>query len=99
MNIDSSISPMPARRAERSSNPVDIFANRVIDGFWRCFLFSVIAGRVPAIHVSSAGMFKDVDARDKPGHDQSSGTDCRIGTSAIAIRHPRPQDDPAGKQA
>src|ERR1700687_1555536 len=30
MNIDSSIKPMPARRAERSSNPVEILAMRVI---------------------------------------------------------------------
>jgi len=30
----------------------------------------VMAGLVPAIHVSFAFNDKDVDARDKPGHDQ-----------------------------
>ena len=30
---------------------------------------SVVAGLVPAIHVFLAGVSKDVDARDKPGHD------------------------------
>jgi hypothetical protein len=29
----------------------------------------VMAGLVPAIHVSSDVLIKDVDARDKPGHD------------------------------
>jgi acyl dehydratase len=31
--------------------------------------------------------FKDVDARDKPGHDELGGIDCRNHTSAIPIRH------------
>jgi len=30
---------------------------------------SVMAGLVPAIHVFEAYVKKDVDARDKPGHD------------------------------
>jgi hypothetical protein len=29
-----------------------------------------MAGLVPAIHVLPAVMLKDVDARDKPGHDE-----------------------------
>jgi hypothetical protein len=29
----------------------------------------VMAGLVPAIHVLVSGREKDVDARDKPGHD------------------------------
>jgi hypothetical protein len=31
--------------------------------------FTVMAGLVPAIHVLSAEIKKDVDARDKAGHD------------------------------
>jgi hypothetical protein len=31
---------------------------------------SVMAGLVPAIHVLSLERMKDVDARDKPGHDE-----------------------------
>jgi hypothetical protein len=34
----------------------------------RSFALLVMAGLVPAIHVLSRGP-KDVDARDKPGHD------------------------------
>jgi hypothetical protein len=30
----------------------------------------VVAGLVPAIHVLLDMMIKDVDARDKPGHDE-----------------------------
>ena len=29
-----------------------------------------MAGLIPAIHVFPAAGFKDVDARDKPGHDE-----------------------------
>jgi hypothetical protein len=32
-------------------------------------LISVMAGLVPAIHVLFPATEKDVDARDKPGHD------------------------------
>jgi hypothetical protein len=32
--------------------------------------FSVMAGLVPAIHVLLAATLYDVDARDKPGHDE-----------------------------
>jgi hypothetical protein len=32
-------------------------------------LVLVMAGLVPAIHVFDARFKKDVDARDKPGHD------------------------------
>jgi hypothetical protein len=56
MNIDSSIKPMPARRAERSSNPVEILARRVIDDR-RVLSCSVMAGLVPAIHVLGAALF------------------------------------------
>jgi hypothetical protein len=31
---------------------------------------SVMAGLVPAIHVFLAAWSQDVDARDKPGHDE-----------------------------
>src|SRR6478752_168452 len=45
MNIDSSISPMPARRAERSSVPVEILASRLIE--WvTLILRSGLLGRV-----------------------------------------------------
>jgi hypothetical protein len=37
------------------------------DDFWATNF--VMAGRVPAIHVLLATTKKDVDARDKPGHD------------------------------
>src|SRR6202043_2414449 len=45
MNIDSSINPMPARRAERSSNPVEIFANTLIR-------FSAVGGSEVAYQVA-----------------------------------------------
>jgi hypothetical protein len=32
-----------------------------------------MAGLVPAIHVFGLVQKKDVDARDKPGHDERSG--------------------------
>ena len=32
--------------------------------------FTVMAGLVPAIHVFAAATKQDVDARDKPGHDE-----------------------------
>jgi hypothetical protein len=35
------------------------------------FSVVVMAGLVPAIHVLQTGDKKDVDARDKPGHDES----------------------------
>src|SRR4051794_40270197 len=35
-----------------------------------CFPFTVMAGLVPAIHVLLFAGPKDVDARDKPGHDE-----------------------------
>jgi acyl dehydratase len=47
----------------------------------------VMAGLVPAIHVLFATSFKDVDARDKPGHDELGRIDCRNNSSAIPIRH------------
>jgi hypothetical protein len=34
-----------------------------------------MAGLVPAIHVLTARSVKDVDARDKPGHDESEKVD------------------------
>jgi hypothetical protein len=36
-------------------------------------LFVVMAGLVPAIHVFLASGDEDVDARDKPGHDDFGG--------------------------
>jgi acyl dehydratase len=32
--------------------------------------------------------FKDVGARDKPGHDESVGIGCRHNTSAVPVRYP-----------
>jgi hypothetical protein len=37
-------------------------------------LFPVMAGLIPAIHVFSTAESKDVDARDKPGHDEFNAT-------------------------
>jgi hypothetical protein len=36
-----------------------------------------MAGLVPAIHVFAVGGFLDVDARDKPGHDEKKFSDVR----------------------
>jgi hypothetical protein len=38
---------------------------------FRTQLVAVMAGLVPAIHVSSKVVTKDVDARDKRGHDET----------------------------
>ncbi|MGX1103750.1 hypothetical protein AB7M47_002133 [Bradyrhizobium elkanii] len=38
------------------------------------FFRAVMAGLVPAIHVFSSRGNEDVDARDKPGHDEFVGT-------------------------
>jgi hypothetical protein len=54
-----------------------------------------MAGPVPAIHVFVPRCFKDVDARDKPGHDEMNGIDCRIHTSAIRMN----PISPAGNKA
>ena len=37
---------------------------------WGYRLSTVMAGLVPAIHVLPATIQQDVDARDKPGHDE-----------------------------
>jgi hypothetical protein len=37
-----------------------------------------MAGLVPAIHDLSRGKKKDVDARDKRGHDVERGTVCAL---------------------
>ena len=37
--------------------------------FSSAFAFIVMAGLVPAIHVLAAQLKEDVDARDKPAHD------------------------------
>jgi hypothetical protein len=51
-----------------------------------CFLI-VMAGLVPAIHVFAAAEKKDVDARDKRGHDEPL---LRVGcTQSRALRHMR----------
>jgi hypothetical protein len=42
-----------------------------------------MAGLVPAIHVFLSGDSKDVDARDKPGHDEF------VDRSAIRTSHMR----------
>ena len=72
MKIASSINPMPASRAERSSE-VESFANRLISdaALHLCRAAVMAASRSPSpIHVFGAARFKDVDARDKPGHDE-----------------------------
>jgi hypothetical protein len=71
MNIDSSINPMPARRAERSSLKAEIFAKRFIDCSGVSLLF-FCHGRTCSGHPRAFAQrcFKDVDARDKPGHDE-----------------------------
>src|SRR5258708_37075918 len=71
MKIDSSISPMPARRAERSSAKVESFPKRfngdcgIASGAFRSG-----PGALQAFHLAG---FKAVDARAKPGHDESGG--------------------------
>jgi hypothetical protein len=47
-----------------------------------------MAGLVPAIHVFSSRRNEDVDARDKPGHDEFMGTPI---TSNGHMRLPCPQ--------
>src|SRR5260370_28381941 len=80
---DTRIRPMPARRAERSSEEVEIVASKLISD--RDVPRFVRAGLVPAIHANGACCLKDVDARDKPGHDELNGIDCRAKPSAIPI--------------
>ena len=49
---------------------------------------SVMAGPVPAIHEAAAS--KDVDARDKPGHDDAVRVARNTGTACIATDPPAP---------
>jgi hypothetical protein len=68
MNIDSSINPMPARRAERSSVAVEILESRLIYDRGLRFMLFVMAGHsrpkdgvasarlCPAIHVLRAAL-------------------------------------------
>jgi hypothetical protein len=44
-----------------------------------------MAGLVPAIHVFVSGSKKDVDARDKPGHDGDN--DCRLSRLVVRRAH------------
>jgi len=69
MNIDNSINPMPARRAERSSAAGEILAKRVIDDR-RVLLAPSWPGSSRPSTSFVPRCFKDVDARDKPGHDE-----------------------------
>src|SRR5579883_2773739 len=77
MNTASSIRPTPARRAERSSVWGEILASRDIVGTGPscCSLAPgksakrVFAPDLSAIRGWRCAPFKDVDARDKPGHD------------------------------
>jgi hypothetical protein len=57
MNIDSSIKPTPASRAERSSLWVETVANSFIGDLSVIILFFVMAGLVPAIHVFCPALF------------------------------------------
>jgi hypothetical protein len=67
MKIASSISPMPASRAERSSSPVEIFESSVMAPG----RFPLVLCDGPFRPAASCAhcCFKDVGARDKPGHD------------------------------
>src|SRR5205807_4469088 len=64
MNIDNSINPMPARRAERSSAAGEILAKRVIDDR-RVLLAPSWPGSSRPSTSFVPRCFKDVDARDK----------------------------------
>src|SRR5881397_3503567 len=72
MNIDSSINPMPARRAERSSAAMEIFVSRVIQG-------SFVRGRPRFAYQVAKGLSSVIPgcaARRRPGihtHDRSYG--------------------------
>jgi hypothetical protein len=52
-------------------------------------LFFVMAGPVPAIHVLLAALPKDVDARDKPGHDDEVMVGKQGATGMESRHHPR----------
>jgi hypothetical protein len=45
----------------------------------------VMAGFVPASKSFMPRCSKDVNARDKPGHHESGGLDCRDSTSALRM--------------
>ncbi len=57
MKIESSINPMPARRAERSAAAVEILASRVMNELRGYVVFFVMAGLVPAIHAFLVTLF------------------------------------------
>ncbi|BBB98054.1 hypothetical protein BE61_34900 [Bradyrhizobium elkanii USDA 61] len=44
-------------------------AHGAADGKGEVLAFTVMPGLVPGIHVFAAAYKKDVDGRDKPGHD------------------------------
>ena len=46
---------------------------------------AVMAGFIPAIHVFSSRYDKDVDARDKPGHDAVSESHLRLSVLVLAL--------------
>jgi hypothetical protein len=49
-------------------------------------LFTVMAGLDPAIHASPRSLPKNVDARDKPGHDETDGAGTQQKTAyAVAM--------------
>jgi acyl dehydratase len=82
MKIDSSINPMPASRAERWSVVVEIFESKLIcdSSVASHFVVASIAvpktASLPLAYVPHPRLlcrcFKDVDARDKPAHDEWS---------------------------
>jgi hypothetical protein len=51
-------------------------------------MLSVMAGLVPAIHVSCAYETQDVDARHKAGHDEEPSKGCRMNDSMPAASRP-----------
>src|ERR1700692_3216748 len=63
---------MPSTKRERMPEGRGMSGRGV--GVFMADLFLVMAGFIPAIHVFFTADSKDVDARDKPGHDEINAT-------------------------
>src|SRR6266480_4157150 len=110
MNIDNSINPIPARRAERSSAAGEILAKRVIDDR-RVLLAPSWPGSSRPSTSFVPRCFKDVDARERrqvyvvcarqttmPGHDELS----ELVAATTPMRYRKaisPRNSLAGNQA
>ena len=100
MEIDSSISPMPASRADRSSVAVEIFARMLMRDRLRIFLRlrHTKVSRHPAF---VPRCFNDMDGRHKPGLQELSGSRlprhprCVSSEPAIAQEPAMTEFDPA----